>query len=532
MARAAVTPFDKEERDFLKAILLSSADDIDCGNLGETVSTREPTSNRSFHMDGSPHGHGTPEGRCASPWVHAWRQAVDGAGLSDGIVGTSSSLVRKKEATARMAKITTESSDASLMRDEKFGADVEGCDTVYWQCCFVVIPVFVSHAALFGLQHEIKTKLGIPDAMSTSSHDFSFAVSFLYIFSLIFRFSHQFLLPCLSPRARVFFSLLILICAQLVIVFPIMIMDCRHLFWVFIAYALGGVGLGCFESNFLAFISPFGQKTKRVVVSSIPVGIAVTLIGGFFVIGPPFFIQAKFIYMTIACGLVGGILVMFFWIPPTVPRASSSCNICSDSIASTSVIGSSSSRTGTLDLLDVVDSYGLQKFISDMRQFPAWLPTFWHMTVASVIDGFALACFSFIEVYIFDGETVALTISCVMASDSFLALFHFITALGSIIGSWLSYRVKPLHPMLFTEFSIVGAVLALWKIPILALVSGFFLGFGHGMIYGSIARHVDMSISSEFHLIAISFWLFVSDIGHVFGCNLTSYVRDWIGSYS
>lgn len=76
--------------------------------------------------------------------------------------------------------------------------------------------------------------------------------------------------------------------------------------------------------------------------------------------------------------------------------------------------------------------------------------------------------------------------------------------------------------------SAVGVVLLLVKVPLLALPSTFFVMLGDGLIYGSISRHIDTAIPKEFNLVALSFWLFVGDIGSVTGSNLISYIRDWV----
>jgi hypothetical protein len=43
------------------------------------------------------------------------------------------------------------------------------------------------------------------------------------------------------------------------------------LFWVFLAYGLGGVGIGTFESNLLSTIAPLGKETKLFAIIGIPV---------------------------------------------------------------------------------------------------------------------------------------------------------------------------------------------------------------------------------------------------------------------
>ena len=51
---------------------------------------------------------------------------------------------------------------------------------------------------------------------------------------------------------------------------------------------------------------------------------------------------------------------------------------------------------------------------------------------------------------------------------------------------------------------------------------------GDGLIYGTISRHIDFVIPKVFDLVAISYWLFVGDLGSILGSNLLCYVRDAI----
>jgi hypothetical protein len=50
------------------------------------------------------------------------------------------------------------------------------------------------------------------------------------------------------------------------------------------------------------------------------------------------------------------------------------------------------------------------------------------------------------------------------------------------------------------------------------------VAFANGAIYAQSARHIDQVVDDEFNLIALSFWLFVGDIGSVIGSNVLLYV--------
>merc|ERR1711982_219341 len=91
--------------------------------------------------------------------------------------------------------------------------------------------------------------------------------------------------------------------------------------------------------------------------------------------------------------------------------------------------------------------------------------------------------------------------------DSFFAFFNVFHMSGGITGRWLSYRIKPRHPLFYVIFSILGAgVMVLW-IPLLAPIAAFAVMFGDGLIYGSISRHIDAHTPKELNMLVISLWL-------------------------
>jgi len=371
----------------------------------------------------------------------------------------------------------------------------------YWEAFFVVLPVFCGYASLFGLQHEIKSKFGIKDNSSSASHDFGFAVSFLYIFNLIFRFAHNIVFGCMSPRYRVYVAMSSMMASMLTIGIGIMIFEICHIYLVILAYALGGVAIGCFEANFLSCLTPLGNATKHLAITAIPPGITTILVGAFLVMGPPLNVPSTAIYIATAIGIFFGMLLLATRIPDGV------------------------SQSGDAPVAKV----GLKKLIADARAYRSWLPQLWHYPLAFTLDMFCLSCFSpGVALYIYDQKTVAMTSSFSMHTDSFFAVFNLFNMMGGLTGRWLSYRITPRHPVLYTIFSAVGVTMILLRIPLLAPLSTFLVMLGDGLIYGSISRHIDAKVPREFNLIAISFWLFIGDIGSVTGSNLISYIRDWV----
>merc|ERR1719357_966089 len=85
--------------------------------------------------------------------------------------------------------------------------------------------------------------------------------------------------------------------------------------WVVLAYCMGGLGIGTFESNVLACLTPLGHRTKQIAITAIPVGIAIVMIGGFGVMGSTMNLSPLCIYACVAVLLLLGMFTMAYRIP-------------------------------------------------------------------------------------------------------------------------------------------------------------------------------------------------------------------------
>eukprot|EP00420_Gonyaulax_spinifera_P031010 CAMPEP_0197882396 /NCGR_PEP_ID=MMETSP1439-20131203/9565_1 /TAXON_ID=66791 /ORGANISM="Gonyaulax spinifera, Strain CCMP409" /LENGTH=238 /DNA_ID=CAMNT_0043502051 /DNA_START=17 /DNA_END=733 /DNA_ORIENTATION=+ len=233
----------------------------------------------------------------------------------------------------------------------------------------------------------------------------------------------------------------------------------------------------------------------------IPVGVTLVLVGGFFLMGPPLNLPVTSLYLGVAVGLMFGMAVLGLRIPAAK-------------------IDPSASTKGQI---------GIRKFARDFRQYRLWLPQLWHYPLATMVDMFTLSCFSpGVALYIYDQKTVSLGFGLVLQTDSFFAAYNTTNMLGGLLGRWMSYKLTPRHPLVYTVFNLVGVLLLLSRVPSLAALSTFLVMLGDGLIYGTISRYVDTAVPKEFNLTALSYWFFVGDFGSVLGSNMISYVRDWV----
>jgi hypothetical protein len=149
--------------------------------------------------------------------------------------------------------------DGSLTKTTKVDLDKL---PAFKSAIFCVIPLFMGYACLFSLQGKIKDVYGIT-THGERFDQFGNAVSFLYMGNLVFRFAHNILFFCFSPRIRVLIAMLSMVCALNLLLWGVFICKLTHtLAWVYGAYALGGVAVGSFEANLLSSITPLGHQTK------------------------------------------------------------------------------------------------------------------------------------------------------------------------------------------------------------------------------------------------------------------------------
>jgi len=365
----------------------------------------------------------------------------------------------------------------------------------------LTIPIFMGYACLNSMQHNIKTKLNIPDDNSPASHNFGVAVSFLYLGNLVFRLMHNFIFTFLTPRQRVILSYVCIILSMNMLGWLIFVVEVTDLSVVFVGYALGGVGIGTFESNLISVITPYGHRAKSWAVIGIPLGYNAVSVGGFFLLaadGSEGMTFAQYMIVFVAC--VGG-LSYFVLRVEDMPFESARDNV--------------------------------SLFYQKAKEYPQWLPHIWLYTLALMLDMFCVALFSSLSLYLFDMDQIPLwTNGPKVPKNYFYAVYNLCSFLGDTTSRKLAYSDRARHPMLFVIFSGIGAALVLSKIAILGPLGVLCIFFANGSIYAHTTRRIDQSVAHRYNLIALSVWLFVGDIGSFTGSNLVSYIKIWVGTVS
>jgi len=263
------------------------------------------------------------------------------------------------------------------------------------------------------------------------------------------------------------------------------------LFWVFLAYGLGGVGIGTFESNLLSTIAPLGKETKLFAIIGIPTGIILITVGGFVLMENG--VNPGFIYLAVMVGNFIGLGIFMI-------------RIFKDA------------GTG--------NAVTLRQFFHELKQWRQWLPIIkWH-SIALLLDMFFVSLFSpGVLLYIYDQQTVQWTGSHrTIATNWLFAIYDAAFFLGDTLSRKLLYPVKIVFPLVFWTFSILGGALGLSHVSVLVPMCGFLVAFANGSIYAQANRKIDEGVAEKYSLIAFSFWLFLGDIGSVIGSNIISYL--------
>ena len=381
---------------------------------------------------------------------------------------------------------------------------------------FAVFPVFMAYAALVTLQGNLKSRIGISNDDNSLSAKFSFATSLCYLGNLIFRVMHNILFCKLTPRHRVCISYSCLAAAMLMLGLLYFAFDdpdnkarsrISNLGPVYVAYLLGGVAIGTFESNLLSVITPLGHGTKVWAQYGIPIGFNGISVGAFVLLAslPEFSVQLMAtIYCTIgACNILG--MAFFLLRVPDVPFESTSTS--------------------------------LLHFFHDLKRFREWVPLMWTFALSLALDMFAVSLCSALQQFIYESSSLPLfTFGTsgmrkeVIPRNVHRAVFNGASLIGDTVGRKLAYRTsKHIHPFWFLIATGLGVAAVLSKQPLLAPFGMLLVMFGNGSIYSHTTKYVDDCVDRRYNLIALSFWLFVGDAGSFIGANVVSPLRDLVG---
>lgn len=368
---------------------------------------------------------------------------------------------------------------------------------------FVTVAVFAGYAALFSLQHVIKTFFKIPDDDSRASHEFSFAITSMYIWNLIFRIGHNFILYSFTPRIRALCGLGSMAVAMALLGIAVFHFEFRSIPLVAVAYAFGGVGIGVFETNYSVVLAGLGNKTKIYGISGIPVGIFLVIVPGFIAVASG--MPVVYVYYSVLVMLAIGFVILLGFIEYPIL----------DALLSEDLEWEEPTEEKTLEQSAGTKSKN------------------WALKVASVgfvftVNMLCVSAFSpGVLLYLYNTGSVEMASSMAMPTGYFFALFSSFGFVADVISRRRIYEKKPeSHPIRYLVFTFIGTLIILSQTPLIAPIGTFFIFFANGSIYAQSCRWLDLQLDESVLVMASSIFFFLGDCGSVMGAILIPFIRD------
>lgn len=166
-----------------------------------------------------------------------------------------------------------------------------------------------------------------------------------------------------------------------------------------------------------------------------------------------------------------------------------------------------------------------QQFIDNLKMYKEWLPKIKWYALSLTVDMFMVSFWSAINQYILDGDKLPIfgaTDDHYLNTNDFFSIYSVGTFIGDTAGRKIIYyfHLSKIHPTYYLILSLVGAFCCILKVPFLSWLGIFLIFLANGLIYAASTKFIDKNIDKMFSLTAISFWLFIGDIGSVTGSNV------------
>jgi MFS family permease len=381
----------------------------------------------------------------------------------------------------------------------------------------VTVAIFAGYAALFSMQHVIKVYFGIPDDDSKASHDFSFAITSLYLWNLIFRLGHNVILRPFGPRQRSLMGLCAMVVSMLILAVFVFGQGIKSIYLVALAYAFGGIAIGTFETNYSVVLAALGNKTKVIGISGIPVGIFLIIVPGFVAVTAG--LAVEYIYWSVVALVVGAIGILMSGL--TFPEvdwllSSNSLDMEVDRLEAT---GDDLSVQGETNVGTVREKGWVLKVISVGLVF-----TLNMLFVSAFSPGVLL--------YLYNTSSISLLpLDWTISTGYFFAIFSSFGFVADVVSRRRIYAKKPrlMHPVRFLVLTAMGVGIILLRLPLIAPLGTLLVFYANGSIYAQSCRWIDLVMvgtENKFLVFANSIFFFLGDCGSVLGALLIPFIRD------
>jgi len=367
----------------------------------------------------------------------------------------------------------------------------------------VTIAVFAGYASLFSLQHYVKVFFQIPDDNSSSSHQFSYAITIQYISNLVFRLGQNVILAPFTPRQRCVFGLLSMAISMSILGIGIFTLQIRSLLLLATAYAFGGCAVGVFETNYSVVLAALGNRTKIYGISGIPLGIFLVIVPGFIAVGMG--MDVRWIYSSVVAMIGSGVLILY--------RIINYPNV-EDLISSSDVSPRSPNSPGVN-----WETVPVEK--------KSWIIPVTSIGIVFAINMLFVSAFSpGVLLYLMNSEYVESPVMRIR-TGIFFAIFSSFGFIGDVISRRIVYARNPeFHPIWYLVFTLVGVSIIISMIPEIAPLGTFLVFFANGSIYAQSCRLLDMQLGPEISVLGNSLFFFMGDCGSVIGAVAIPFIRD------
>jgi hypothetical protein len=394
--------------------------------------------------------------------------------------------------------------DKPTLHVELLATEGEEAQRTFSIAFLITVPIFMSYACCFSLQRRLSPLFGLSDAAAdhTRTYEFGLAVAFVYIFNLIFRvIGHNLVFGFLSPRNRLICSFVASFTGMTILAATTSTsnpdMEPRSLAPIFIAYAFVGISVGTFSPNMLNIVNHMGQ-TRTWVIMAMPCGAALVTILGFslMAVGVPIFA----FYASAAVSTALALICYLF----TLYRAARRFD-------------------------PMGDSFSIRQFLFEMKAIKEWFRTVWFYGWIFAIDMFCMSFFSpGLTLYEYRTRVNFHLFGVSIQHDWFMVLYNSGTFLGDVIARKVMSGRSFLHPIWYGIFLAVAVGLNLSLIPEIAPIAAFCFSWTNGSIFGQSTKFLGNMFFGQYHLTAISTWLFLGDVGSVVASNLVHPTRPGI----
>jgi MFS family permease len=269
--------------------------------------------------------------------------------------------------------------------------------------------------------------------------------------------------------------------------------------WVFIAYAFMGICEGTYGPNMLNLVNHMGD-TRTWVILAMPSGVATITTIGFALMaaGMAYYVMYIATAVLAAVAIVVYLLTLYRAAKEAEPRG---------------------------------DHFNFTQFVIDLKQIKKWFPKIWLHSAVFIVNMACLALFNpGCTLYAYSTRVTYRLFKFTTSHNIFMLIYN----LGSFFGDFLSRRVMVKHalvsPLWFFLLLVLSFAIVISLIPEIAPLASFGFSWANRGLYAQTTRLIGDLFTWQYHLTAMSTWLFIGDVGSTVGSLLIQAVRPGIAN--